>query len=126
MRHPRVRAVLREILPARDDRPVTFVTCDMVIDVLRCIGLVVGYEATEAESQVLDQDRVDRHVIASLVGRFGAPQPRGNVAKQTKRDAMMNTACVAFPHEPIRSDAEPNARARTECFNVARTAATDA
>ena len=56
---PRVVAALREILPAHDHRPVSRVPRDMMVDILRGVGLVVHQESALAETNVLDEDRVE-------------------------------------------------------------------
>ena len=53
MRHPRVAAALRQVLPAHHDWPQARVHGDVVVDVLRSVRIVVHEEATLAEADVL-------------------------------------------------------------------------
>ena len=67
VRDPRVPAALRQILPAHDHRPAPRMSGNVVVDVLRRVGLVVHEEATVAQAHVLHEDRITRHGLCAGV-----------------------------------------------------------
>jgi len=71
--HPRVLAVLSEILAAHDDGSAARMAGDVVINVLRRVRLVVGDEGAGAESQVLHEDGIDRRGNVARIRRLDVP-----------------------------------------------------
>ena len=118
--HPRMLAVLREVLAAHHDGPVTRIVGDVVVDILRRVRLVVGDEGTDAQSQVLHEDGIDRHCDFAFVRRVDAPEPCALVGEQAQHHAMADGICHAFPDDAIVGDAKPNVGVRTNYLDVVR------
>ena len=60
---PRMAAALGKILPAHDDRAKSRCLRNMMIDVLRGVGLVVHEKAAVREAKVLHQDGIGRQIV---------------------------------------------------------------
>ena len=73
VRDPRVPAALRQILPAHHHRSAARMAGDVVVDVLRRVGLVVHEEATVAQADVLHEDRITRHWLRAGVRDVDPP-----------------------------------------------------
>ena len=73
VRDPRVAAALRQVLPGHHHGPAARVQGDMVVDVLRGVGLVVHDEAAIAQADVLHEDRVTRHLGRARIHDVEAP-----------------------------------------------------
>ena len=62
-----------KILPAHDHRAALLIMADMVIDILRGIGLVVHERTALAEAKVLDEYRIGFNVAVTPVGDLDPP-----------------------------------------------------
>ena len=119
VRDPGVRAALRQVLPAHHHRPAARVTGDVVVDVLRGVGLVVHDEAAIAQAEVLHEDRVARDRRRRRCWR-----PRRARARAAARGCSQSeTRCRRPPVSPSqtkRSAAAPNATSRAGADRLAR------
>ena len=107
MHDPRPASALRQILPAHDHRTRRFVLSDMVIDILRDIGFVVGKEAAIAKTEILDEKHIASDLGFSQIGDFDMPQPDVAGGREPERDAMPKPPSP-FPDETIRIGAKRN------------------
>ena len=93
---------------------------DVVVDVLRGVGLVVHDEAAVAEAEVLHEDRVARHRLGAGVRDLHPPQPEVVRGMQPERDAVPQARRRALPDEAIVSGAEADLRAGSDCLHNRR------
>ncbi len=73
VRDPGMAAALRQILTAHHHRSAARMAGDVVVDVLRCVGLVVHEEAAVAEAHVLDEDRIARQGLRARARHLDPP-----------------------------------------------------
>ncbi len=111
VRDPGVPAALRQILAAHHHRTAARMAGDVVVDVLRCVGLVVHEEATVAEAHVLHEDRIARHGLRAGVRHLHPPQPEPVLRVQPERDLVAHAAGRTLPDEAIGGGAETDLRA---------------
>ncbi len=107
VRNPGVQAALREVLPAHDHLSVNGVPRDMVVDILRGVGFVVHQEATVAEADVLDENRIEGWRGGACIHCLQMPQPSGVLRMQRECEAEADTACLRFPYKAVSSKTEP-------------------
>ena len=84
------------------------VSGNVMIDILRSIGLAVRQEATSGETDVLHDDRVERHRGVACIRHLQVPDPGCLVGLQTQRRAVAQAAGLAFPHDAIIREAHAN------------------
>ena len=114
--HPRVAAVLSEVLPTHDDRAESRAPYDVVVDVLRGVCLVAGNERAQAEAEVLQEDRIDGYRSVARVRDVDAPNPGYLVPQSAQHDAMMQAAHLPFPGDTVLRRPEAHACARADGF----------
>ena len=93
---------------------------DMVIDILRCIGLIVHQKTALADSEILDQYGVGSYGGFAGVPDIEAPEPRSLVRMQRQCHAMTNAAGLALPHKAIFGHAKPDVGAWSDNFDAKR------
>src|SRR5262249_4968620 len=123
---PWVHASLGLVLAAHDHWPAARVLGNVVIDVLRDVGLVVHQEAAAAEAEVLHEDGVARQVDVATVGHLDMPEPEIPLRMQPERDAMGHVVGFAVPYEAVRASAAANAGARPDRLRDKGSGAADA
>ena len=99
---------------------------DVVVDVLRRVGLVVHEEATVAQADVLHEDRIARHGLRAGVRDIHPPQPELVLRVQPKRDAVPHAGSRAVPGEAIGGGAEADLRAGADRLRDRRLGRADA
>src|SRR5262249_45965177 len=98
---PWIGTALSKVLPAHDDRTDGAVAGDMMIDILRSIGLVVHEEAAFAEAQILCDDCIAFESLLAPAGGLAAPQPKGSIRREPKGRSMMDAVRLALPDDPV-------------------------
>ena len=103
--NPGVLAVLCQVLPAHQHGSVVRVSGNVMIDILRSIGLAVRQEATSGETDVLHEDRVEAHFGVARIRQLQVPDPGCLVGLQTQRRAVAQAAGLTVPDDTISRDA---------------------
>ncbi len=98
---PRVSGALGEVLAAHHHRAAGGVGLDVVVDVLRGIGLVAHDEAAGAEAEVLDQGGVAGERFGAGVGDLDAPQPERALGVEPQGDGMAERRGRALPDDAV-------------------------
>src|ERR1700724_1774152 len=112
MDNPRIPSPLWQVLAVHDDRPVTRVACDMMVDILRGVGLVVHQGGTVSEANVLNENRINGPGSFANIRHVHAPKPSGLSRMQRERYAVAESARLAFPNKTVAGSAEPALGAR--------------
>src|SRR5271168_349863 len=112
MDHPRIPPALRQVLAAHDDPPVTLVAGDVVVDVLRGVGLAVHQETTVTKANVLNENGIDGLGGFADICRVQVPKPSGVPRMQRERYAVAEAARLVFPNKTVAGGAEPALGAR--------------
>ncbi len=107
---PRVGLVLREVLPAHHHRPAERVPGEVVVDVLRGVGLVVGDEAAAAEADVLHERRVAGDGRGPGVRHRDVPEPERPLGVEPERRPVAEPGHRALPDDAVAVDADGGAR----------------
>ncbi len=105
MRDPRMRASLRQILPAHHDVVGPGMRRDEMIEILARIGLVAHDEALFAETEILDERRVAVRLRVALVDDQDAPEPNVGTGMQPEADLMAQSVRLSLPDRPVAANA---------------------
>ena len=126
VRDPRMPAALRQILAAHHHGSAARMAGDVVVDVLRRVGLVVHDEATVTEAHVLHENRIARDGLRAGVRHVHPPQPEPLPRVQPKRDAVPQAAAGPLPGEAVGAGAEAGRRAGPDQLRERRLGRADA
>src|SRR5271155_314197 len=105
-----MRAALRQILSAHHRVARPSALCDMVIDILTCVGFVVHEEIRIAEAEILNEYDVARQLAFAQVMDFDPPQPQVRMRMQPKLNTMLYGARRSLPNKAVVSRADPRER----------------
>src|SRR5262249_22342220 len=108
VRDPRDSPALRLGLPAHDDGPIRAMLRDMVVDILRRVGLVVHQKPALAEPEVLDQYGIGSFGSFGRIRDIDAPEPSGLARMQGECHAVAKAFCLAVPHKTVFGHAKPD------------------
>ena len=117
MDDPGVLSVLCQVLTAHQHRSTPRVTGDVMIDILRRVGLIVRKEAATGETNVLHEDHVQRQRAVAPIRDLQVPDPRSLVWLEREGRAVANAARLAFPHDAIFGEAQADGSARANSFS---------
>ena len=106
MRNPGMAALLRQVLPAHHDRPAFKMVGDVVVDILRGIGLVVHQERTLAEAHILHEQDIAGRGLRAAVDDLRPPQPERQMRVQPQRHLVAQARALALPDEAILGGAQ--------------------
>ena len=101
MRDPRVRAALRQVLPAHENMVHDGMPCGKVIEILACVGLVAHQEAPFAEAEILNENSVAGQFTVAPVNDVDPPEPNVGVRVHPQADPVAEALLFSLPHEAI-------------------------
>lgn len=99
---------------------------DMMIDILRGIGLAVHQEAAIAKTDVLKEDEIGRERCAGGVFQRYLPEPRGFAGVQLEADRVLDAGRLAAPAKAALGMTETHGGLRTDDLGRFRLCAADA